>query len=160
MKKTKMIKKQIEVYLELEKACRLIEPILATGKKITKREIDKANELIKKELGTLKNNTNVGRVYVYLVKDYFKQVKLLAQDRSITDNELTYYVGSDSKRISLDNETCSINLKEYKLYYSDIKDRSEKQIEQDIAEYERLSAEIEALKKKQSEIPFYYLINN
>ena len=153
MKQVKMIVKQSQVFETLNKAMDIVEPIFATGKKITKREINKADNVLE----SLK-------VKCWLSKGYISYLKLYAQDRSIQGDpdqngiSSTYYVDDYEKSIMLDSETGGVSLEEYRKCKSNYKAITEAQAQKHIDQYNKLQAKIDALEDEQSKIPYRWMM--
>lgn len=153
MKQAKMIVKQSQVFDTLNKAMDIVEPIFTTGKKITKREINKANQALESL-----------NVTCWLSKGYISYLKLYAQDRSIQGDpdengiSSTYYVNDYEKSIMLDNETGGVSLEEYRKYKSNYKSINEAQAQKHIDQYNKLQTKIDALKDEQSKIPYRWMM--
>jgi len=159
-----LIKKQIDVYVELDKATQLIEPVVATGKKLTKREVNKANEMLLKEFGLLGKH-KVAKITCYLSREFsFRKLIIFNQDRSIRDEAdsngycSTSYVTDYTKTIYLDDELGSITLDKYRDYYANPKQMTVKQIQASIDKFKALEEKRKKLEDEQRELDYYYLI--
>ena len=141
-----IIKKQNEIDILLDKALKLIEP-LVTDKKITKRETDKANNLLK---------LNKIAISVYIRKyDYMNnRLELLAQDRSISGvEESTIHIKEDSRSLYLDDYNL-ITLEYYQKQYSNIKKITEKQIIFNINKMNTINKKIDELENSKRDIKY------
>lgn len=162
----KLVQKNQKVKKDINEILVLIEPLVAAGRKITKREIDKAQALVNLNYGTAEGTDWQGVVKsypnyrVYLVKDnYFKTLKIRATDRHITDGENNYYIPDDERSIYLDNDTTSIDPEGYKRYIqNDVVIPSDREIEEEILEYQRLNKEIKALEDSKSLLKYRHMI--
>lgn len=162
----KLVQKNQRVRKDINEILVLIEPLVATGKKITKREIDKAQVLINSSYGTTDWPSWQGVVEsypnyrVYLVKDEWqKTLKIHATDRHITDGENNYYIPDDERSIYLDNDTTSIDPEGYERYIQDnVTIPSDHEIEREILEYQRLNKEIRALEDSKSLLKYRHMI--
>jgi len=145
-----IIKKQNEIDILLDKALKLIEP-LVTDKKITKRETDKANNLLK---------LNKIAISVYIRKyDYMNnRLELLAQDRSISGvEESTIHIKEDSRSLYLDDYNL-ITLEYYQKQYSNIKKITEKQIIFNINKMDTINKKIDELENSKRDIKYKFYL--
>lgn len=142
----------------------LIAPIVC-NKKITKREIDKANKVILDTFGTYDAYTNeqgeivkYPRYTVALYTDYSKTLKIYKHDRSFTKGERGYYMHESDKHIYLDDGM--ITTERIKQFIYDKKYMpTEKQIIQAYNQYVKYEEQIGKLNNKKSDLPFHYYFN-
>ena len=146
-----LIKLQNKVDIELDKAIKLIAPIVATGKKLTKRETKKAEALLKE------NNLDIR---VYLSRDYFSYLKLFHTNRLVqikdnnSDYQYTAYINDDSRSIMLDKEEISLSLEELNKYDRETEVITEEQIKSNIKEMTSIKEQIKALESKKWDIKY------
>ena len=146
-----LIKLQNKVDIELDKAIKLIAPIVATGKKLTKRETKKAEALLKE------NNLDIR---VYLSRDYFSYLKLFHTNRLVqikdnnSDYQYTAYINDDSRSIMLDKEEISLSLEELNKYDRETEVITEEQIKSNIKEMTSIKEQIRALESKKWDIKY------
>jgi hypothetical protein len=153
--------KQSKFNKDIPKIIDLIAPVVC-GKKITKREIDKANKILLDHFGvytTYKDIHEVEKVMgfyqVSLRKDYINRLAIWANDRSVS-GEYTGYIPESDKTIYLEDGG-KISVEELNKYKpSRSKMPTAKQIEKAYIKYQELGEKISKLKDKQSDLSFYY----
>lgn len=136
-----------------------ISPIIC-NKKITKREIDKANTALLNKFGyhTYADGESKTQLYRIAKWDNYGScgVKIYTSDRWVKDGEHTVaYIPDDTKTIYSDDgiiTTESINKYKPSSEYTPTK----AQIESSYKKYEQLRAKIRELENKRSELPFHY----
>lgn len=164
--KAKLIVKQSQVDRDLDKAIKVIEPLVTSGKKITKREIDKMQIALNEVFGTRPisedaEGKHYSIVHVWLKKDYFTTVNLMHRKRSIQEKNLTSYISNYTREIYLNRETGAVedmDNKNLDRYLRNNPVLTEKQAQTMIDKYERLEQKIRALQSQQSSINYYYMM--
>lgn len=162
--------KLLTIQSEFNKDCNtiidLIAPIIC-NKKITKREIDKANKAIFAHFGEYNAyRTEAGELkllahYVLGLQAVYSSctLKIYKGDRSIQDGERTYYIPDSDRTIYLEKDG-TITPEVLQKYKHEAKyTPTEKQI---VKAYEKTLAidqKIRALQQERSELPFYYYFN-
>lgn len=171
-----MLSHQSKIESQLEEVAELVKPIVATGKKITQREINKAQELINEKYGYYDtyineyNKETVNIPFFSIYKDfqyYFSpQIKIYAQDRYVKFGVDQYgntdgaYLPNDTKVIYLSKDK-TISEEEYQKFIT--KDRriyQKSEIITLIRQYQRLEEDIQKLKDKQDKIKYHYYIKS
>jgi len=157
----KLIAKQSKIDRDLDKAIQVIEPFVCTGKKITKREIDKAQKALDEVFGRVKSvdgEYNYSIIHVSLRKDYFTKVNLYHQNRSIQGEKYTSYLKDYERSITCDGETGTLEAEEIRRYIRNNPIISEKQAQKLIDKHEKLQQRINKLQDEQRSIKYgYYL---
>ena len=159
----KILEKQSQFNKDLNAIIDTISPYIC-DKKITKREIDKANNALIDKFGKYKAHTNhegkivlIPHYHLYLQKDYSTTITIMKNDRSISEGDGTYYIPDNSKTIYLDRETGGISKEELGKYYNTPEQYPTKsQILASYKKYEMINAKIRELENKRSELPFHY----
>lgn len=162
--------KLLTMQSEFNKDCNailyIISPIIC-NKKITKREVDKANKELLHHFGeyiAYKDDHGepvmVANYTVYLSTDYgSRKLTIYKHDRSIQGDSYSAYMYEYSRTIYLE-EDGTISNEALQRYTFDSKyTPTEKQIVKASATYEAINAKIKKLEDKRSELPFHYYFN-
>lgn len=166
-----LLKKQSKVNKDFNRCIDIITPIIS-GKKITKREIDKANKALELAFGIFNTWTreygerkgeivNVPFYSVSKVDQYGStNINIYASDRSIQLNDRTEYIPDYIKSIYLGYGKDSITTEDVMRYKYDEKYiPTPAQIERAYKKYEAISAQIKKLENDRTELPFYFYFN-
>lgn len=142
-----------------------ITPIIC-DKKITKREIDKANTALLDKFGYYiyaDGESKTSLYNVYLQKDYFTLLKIHCADRWVRHTpdssgySFTSYIPEDVKTIYCDRETGGITTEELNKYKpSKEYTPTKSEILASYKKYEQLNTKIKELENKRSKLPFHY----
>lgn len=157
--------KQSKFNKDLNSIIDTISPFI-TGKKITKRELDKANNALLEKFGKLTEGINdythlpwITPFYSVSVNDTYSLNRLViyAHDRYTQTNEFEgEYIPNDKKEIYLsDNKLITAeDLEKYKNTAKDYPTREE--IERDLAKYKAIRQQINQLENSITDLVFYY----
>lgn len=158
----KLLTMQSEFHRDCNTIIDLIAPIVC-DKKITKREIDKANQALFVafgEYGAYRNDAGelvlAPKYSVHLSDNYgSRKLNIYRHDRLIQGGERTHYMHEYTRTIYLDGVGISHDgIMRCKLSESYMP--TEKQIVASYAQYEAINAKIDKLVNKRSELPFHY----
>ena len=169
MDKTRLdvLELQSKTNKEFNEVIDIITPIIATGKKITKREIDKANAVILEKFGVADEwdmangeHKTQGFYSIWLSKEYFTQITIYARQRYIQENDHTWYIKDDKRVIYTDGHADSITPEimaryKYESHYMPTR----RQIEKSFNDIDKLKARIKTLENEISKKPFHYYYN-
>lgn len=153
--------KQSLIDRDFDKALDVIAPCVCTGKKITQREIKKAQTALDQAFGkrsSVDGEYQYSLISVSLSKGYFNQVNLFHQDRSIQGNQQTHYIHDDQRSINCDSDTGAITAEEMARYKRNKNVITEEEAQALIEQHNALEEQIKALKDQQSEIQYHYYL--
>lgn len=168
--KLQLLAMQSDFHKDVNTIIDIIAPIVC-GKKITKREIDKANKALIDKFGdfhayTTEPYKSEGEVKVYsphytvsLQADYgSKKLRIYKHKRSL-QGEHTHYMHESDRSIYLENDGTIAHevLQKYKFDKKYMP--TEKQIVSAEKEYKELEDKIKKLEDKKSGLPFHYYFN-
>jgi hypothetical protein len=157
---------------EFNKDCNTIIDIIAPivcDKKITKREIDKANQVILNTFGkynAYKDEDGINKYYprytIALFIDYGRTVKIYKHDRSFTVRREDYneacYMYESNKSIYLDNKMITQErIQQYK--YGKKQTPSKAEIIKAYNKYQKIVEQEKLLNDKKDDLPFHYYFN-
>lgn len=160
--KIDLLEKENKTMLELNKAIEIVSPILVGAKKITKREIDKANKLLMEELGIKETyyheykKEDIQIPYYYMYKKEYNSpylsdiLILVANDRSIKEKDNNYYIPNDERHLYGTGKT--ITQEELNRSIYNRKKLTREEIENNVKKYLEINKKIEELKEEQDKI--------
>ena len=160
--KIDLLEKENKTMLELDKAINIVAPILIGAKKITKREIDKANKLLIEELGIKETYYHeykkeyIQIPYYYMYKKEYNNPYLsdiliiVGNDRSIKEKDNYYYIPNNERHLYGTGKTITQEELNRSIYNG--KKLTREEIENNVKEYLEINKKIEELKEEQDKI--------
>lgn len=137
----------------------VIAPIIC-GKKITKREIDKANKALADTFGMFTSHGYTQQLYrIGKYTDYSTKVTIYTADRYVNDSNGTgvVYLSDDTVTIYMPHNTEVLTVEELNRYKkTDKYTPTRSQIEKAYKKYEAIQAKIKKLENEASSLPFHY----
>lgn len=156
----KVLVKQSKTFKDFNTCLDVINPFI-TNQKITKREIDKANNALLSYFGTFcdykeKIKTPYYTICKYLSKP-FDEITIFAHDRKIKTESGFNYLEKSTRTIYMSNEIITENeLMQYKLQDTP----SESEIVEAYSMYKKYTQDIRDIQEKINKLPFYYYFTN
>lgn len=157
-----LLEKQSKFNADINAIIDTIAPFII-DRKITKREIDKANNALINKFGLFTRGQYTSPLYTIWKNDNYGlfRIVIATSDRYININKGDYstssYIPSDTKEIYCDSNTGKISIEELKKCYNTAKERpTKKEIQNSFNKWEKLNAKIRELENKKSELVFHY----
>lgn len=157
-----LLEKQSKFNKDINGIIDTIAPFIC-NKKITKREIDKANKALTDKFGTFTQGGYTSPLYIIWKNDNYNMLRIVihTRDRNVNTGDFgCAYIPSDTKEIYCDSETQSITTEELKKCYNTAKEKPTRaQIEKSFKKWEELNVKIREIENKRSNLIFHYYFN-
>lgn len=156
--KLDLLVKQSKFNKDISLIIDIISPFIVDKAKITKREIDKANDALLKAFGTYKTeNDKQWAKYTIYTQDFsnYKTITIYCHDRCISNENGTGYIPEYTRTMYPENGIFTLeclNKWKYEAKYTPTK----AQIKASYKKYEELNEKIRELENKKSNLTFHY----